>query len=109
MLDIGLPGMDGNALARKLREDPRNRDAALIALTGYGQAQDILRSRESGFDHHFVKPADPKRLAAVMESLAANAHSARQSQVAWEEREAGQVRGAEPGTTAPASRTGSRA
>lgn len=66
VLDIGLPGMDGNVLARHLREDPRNRQAMLIALTGYGQAQDILRSHEAGFDHHFVKPADPQRLEAVL-------------------------------------------
>ncbi len=70
VLDIGLPEMDGNELARRLRADPRTRKATLIALTGYGQAQDILRSRESGFDHHFVKPADPTRLAVVIESLA---------------------------------------
>ncbi len=69
VLDIGLPGMDGNTLARHLREDPRNRDATLIALTGYGQAQDILQSKEAGFDQHFVKPADPTRLAAVIDSL----------------------------------------
>jgi len=61
--------MDGNTLARRLREDPRNRDATLIALTGYGQAQDILQSKEAGFDQHFVKPADPSRLAAVIDSL----------------------------------------
>ena len=69
VLDIGLPGMDGNELARRLRQDPRNRRATLIALTGYGQAQDIRRSHEAGFDHHFVKPADPMRLAAVLETL----------------------------------------
>lgn len=70
VLDIGLPGMDGNTLARHLRADPRNRLAMLIALTGYGQAQDILRSHQAGFDHHFVKPADPQRLVAVLGSLA---------------------------------------
>lgn len=69
VLDIGLPEMDGNELARRLRADPRTRKATLIALTGYGQAQDILQSRQSGFDHHFVKPADPTRLAVVIESL----------------------------------------
>lgn len=73
VLDIGLPEMDGNELARRLRADPRTRKATLIALTGYGQAQDILRSRQSGFDHHFVKPADPTRLAVVIESLAQQA------------------------------------
>jgi PAS domain S-box-containing protein len=69
VLDIGLPGMDGNTLARHLRQDPRNRQAMLIALTGYGQAQDILRSHQAGFDHHFVKPADPQRLEAVLGSV----------------------------------------
>lgn len=67
ILDIGLPGMDGNELARRLRQEPGNRDALLIALTGYGQSNDILRSRDAGFDHHFVKPADPQRLEAVLE------------------------------------------
>lgn len=73
VLDIGLPEMDGYELARRLRADPRTRKATLIALTGYGQAQDILQSRQSGFDHHFVKPADPTRLAVVIESAAAQA------------------------------------
>ena len=71
VLDIGLPEMDGNELARRLRADPRTRKATLIALTGYGQAQDILQSREAGFDQHFVKPADPTRLATVIGVLAA--------------------------------------
>lgn len=70
VLDIGLPEMDGNELARRLRADPRTRKATLIALTGYGHTQDILQSRQSGFDHHFVKPADPQRLALVIASLA---------------------------------------
>lgn len=73
VLDIGLPGMDGNELAKRLRADPRNRDATLIALTGYGQAQDIRQSHQAGFDQHFVKPADPERLAAVIEAKAMTA------------------------------------
>ena len=80
VLDIGLPEMDGNELARRLRADPRTRKATLIALTGYGQAQDILQSRQSGFDHHFVKPADPTRLAVVIESLAQQAQQAQKEQ-----------------------------
>jgi PAS domain S-box-containing protein len=66
ILDIGLPDMDGHALARRLRASPEGRDALLIALTGYGQAQDRALSKEAGFDHHFVKPADSAALAAVL-------------------------------------------
>lgn len=71
LLDIGLPGMSGLELARRLRLDPRNRQATLIALTGYGQSSDILNSRQAGFDHHFVKPTDPLRLLAVLDCLRA--------------------------------------
>jgi signal transduction histidine kinase len=70
VLDIGLPGMDGYELARRLRASPRNRKATLIALTGYGQATDIARSREAGFDFHFVKPMDPHRLSVLVAQLA---------------------------------------
>ncbi|SAL55168.1 response regulator receiver protein [Caballeronia choica] len=56
ILDIGLPGMDGFALARELRKLPSTRDALLIALTGYGGDEDRLRARAAGFDHHLVKP-----------------------------------------------------
>lgn len=76
LLDIGLPGMSGLELARRLRQDPRNRHATLIALTGYGQSSDILSSREAGFDHHFVKPTDPVRLLAVLDCLRSSAGAA---------------------------------
>jgi two-component system CheB/CheR fusion protein len=56
LLDIGLPGMDGYQVARRLRELPQTRESLLIALTGYGQAEDRRRSTEAGFDGHFVKP-----------------------------------------------------
>ena len=56
ILDIGLPGMDGFALARELRKLPSTRDVLLIALTGYGGDEDRLRARAAGFDHHLVKP-----------------------------------------------------
>ena len=62
--------MDGYELARRLRASPRNRKATLIALTGYGQAADIARSREAGFDFHFVKPMDPHRLSILVAQLA---------------------------------------
>lgn len=65
-LDIGLPGMDGYEIARRLREFPETSGARLIALTGYGQSADLARSRVSGFDEHFVKPVDPLTLARAV-------------------------------------------
>lgn len=58
ILDIGLPDIDGHELARRLREQQVTASALLIALTGYGQDEDLTRSAEAGFDHHLVKPVD---------------------------------------------------
>ena len=58
LLDIGLPDIDGYELARRLRAQPENTHATLVALTGYGQRQDREDAREAGFDHYLVKPAD---------------------------------------------------
>jgi signal transduction histidine kinase/ActR/RegA family two-component response regulator len=55
-LDIGLPDMDGYELARRLRALPETSRSVLVAVTGYGQPQDIAHAREAGFDHHLVKP-----------------------------------------------------
>jgi signal transduction histidine kinase len=68
LLDIGLPGMDGYAVARALRRLPGLEQIRLIALTGYGQEADRLLSRDAGFDHHLVKPvelAELRRLVAT--------------------------------------------
>jgi CheY-like chemotaxis protein len=65
-LDIGLPGMDGYEIARRLRTFPETAGARLIALTGYGQAGDRERSREAGFDTHVVKPVDPMALPPLV-------------------------------------------
>jgi PAS domain S-box-containing protein len=70
ILDIGLPGMDGHALARRIRELPRTGGATFIALTGYGQEQDRQASAAAGFHHHFVKPVD---IGALAEALARRA------------------------------------
>jgi CheY-like chemotaxis protein len=69
LLDIGLPDMDGYELARRLRASPATRDAVLIALTGYGQAQDRERSVLAGFDHHLVKPVEIDRLTALLAQI----------------------------------------
>ena len=66
LLDIGLPGIDGNELASRLRALPQTHGATLVAITGYGQRFDRLRSMQAGFDHYLVKPADPAALAALL-------------------------------------------
>ena len=58
LLDIGLPGMDGYEVARRLRQEHADRPMRLVALTGYGQESDRQQAREAGFDHHLVKPVD---------------------------------------------------
>lgn len=68
ILDIGLPGMNGLDVARQLRIEFPRRELLLIALTGYGRAQDCRRSRQVGFDHHLVKPLDFGRLQSVLAS-----------------------------------------
>jgi DNA-binding response OmpR family regulator len=69
LLDIGLPGFDGFEVARRLREQPESREVVLIAITGYGQETDQLRSRESGFDHHLVKPTDFGKLLDILANV----------------------------------------
>jgi CheY-like chemotaxis protein len=66
ILDIGLPGMDGYELARRLRHMPAQRHALYIALTGYGQEEDKMLSKAAGFDHHFVKPINLRQLATLL-------------------------------------------
>jgi len=69
LLDIGLPDIDGNELARQLRQMPAMASATLIAITGYGQDADRARTKAAGFDHHFVKPVDMDGLLAVLSAV----------------------------------------
>jgi PAS domain S-box-containing protein len=69
LLDVGLPLRNGYEAAKLIRSEPWGRKMVLIALTGWGQAEDRKRSREAGFDHHLVKPVDPKALMALVSEL----------------------------------------
>ena len=64
-LDIGLPGMTGYEVVRKLRQEGFEQ-AKFVAVSGYGQPDDHRRSREAGFDHHLVKPVDPASLLSAL-------------------------------------------
>ena len=66
LLDIGLPGMDGYEVGRRLRQEPRLAGKILVALPGYGREEDLRRSRETGFDDHLVKPVDMDLLRRVV-------------------------------------------
>ncbi len=69
LVDIGMPGMDGYEVARRMRRAPELRHTALVAITGYGQQEDIQRSREAGFDYHLVKPVDTNELMQVLKKI----------------------------------------
>jgi CheY-like chemotaxis protein len=70
VVDIGLPGLDGYEVARRVRdaeaEDDDGGRILLIALSGYGRSEDRERSAEAGFDHHLVKPVDPDELCGLL-------------------------------------------
>ena len=69
ILDVGLPGIDGLEVARRIRANPRRRGVRLIALTGYGQTSDREATRAAGFDYHLVKPVQPGDLLALLAQL----------------------------------------
>ncbi|HZZ93911.1 MAG TPA: response regulator [Usitatibacter sp.] len=66
ILDIGMPGVSGYDVARALRQ--AGSVTLLVAVTGWGSAQDVQRASGAGFDHHFTKPADPKLLISLIEA-----------------------------------------
>ena len=71
ILDIGLPDIDGNELARRLRAQPENQAAVLIAVTGYGQESDRVNALSAGFDNHLVKPVDVPKLLSILSAIKA--------------------------------------
>jgi CheY-like chemotaxis protein len=69
VLDIGLPGMDGFEVARRLRREPMLSETLLIAVTGYGQEGDRRQAMEAGFDHHLVKPVGLEELKKLLAGI----------------------------------------
>ena len=70
VLDIGMRGMSGYTLAERIRAEPWGRDVTLVAVTGWGSAQDVARARAAGFDYHFTKPVELDRVLAVLRKIA---------------------------------------
>lgn len=66
LLDIGMPGMDGHEVARRLRQRPDFAHTLLVAITGWGQEADRQRSSQAGFQRHLVKPVDPAEIRALL-------------------------------------------
>ena len=69
LLDIGLPGMNGYDVARRIRERAGNSSIVLIAVTGWGQDEHRRRSKDAGFDHHLVKPVAPRVIIDLLATL----------------------------------------
>jgi CheY-like chemotaxis protein len=69
LLDIGLPKINGHEACRRIREQPWGRAMVLIAVTGWGQEEDLRRSHEAGFDRHLVKPVDTGALMKMLAEL----------------------------------------
>ena len=67
-LDIGMPRLSGYEVAEAVRAEPWGRDMKLIAVTGWGQADDKQRARSAGFDQHLVKPIDPSDVDRLLEA-----------------------------------------
>jgi CheY-like chemotaxis protein len=69
LLDIGMPGLDGYEVCRRIRAEPWGQAMMIVALTGWGQQEDKKKSQASGFDHHLVKPFQPGELEQVLNDL----------------------------------------
>ena len=70
VMDIGLPGLSGYDVVRRMRGELGMRDAYIVALSGYGSEEDRRKSIEAGFDAHFVKPLDPSALPRILAAAA---------------------------------------
>jgi DNA-binding response OmpR family regulator len=73
LLDLGLPGIDGYEVARRLREQPSGEQVVLVALTGWGGRDVRTRAAEAGFDYHLVKPVNWEELERIVDAAARDA------------------------------------
>jgi DNA-binding response OmpR family regulator len=69
LLDIGLPKLNGYEVCRRIRQQPWGKELVLIALSGWGQEEDLHKSRDAGFDNHMVKPVNYDVLTKLIDSL----------------------------------------
>jgi len=69
LLDLGMPGLNGFDVARRIRKAPWGKSMVLIALTGWGQEEDRRRTAEAGFDHHLTKPIPPDTIEELIRGL----------------------------------------
>ena len=70
LVDIGMPGMDGYEVCRRIRAAPGHVQTLVVALTGWGQDEDRERSKRAGFDHHLVKPLNVQELRSLLDHRA---------------------------------------
>jgi CheY-like chemotaxis protein len=71
LLDIGMPRLNGYEACREIRSRAGGTAMKIIAITGWGQQEDRLKSKDAGFDHHLVKPVDPQTLTSLLQDLTA--------------------------------------
>ena len=69
LMDIGLPGLNGYEVARRVRQYPRLKEVRLVAMTGYGQESDVQLAKEAGFDEHLLKPVDFLKVKELLTTL----------------------------------------
>ena len=69
LLDIGLPGLDGFEVARRIRQESTLKNIVLVAMTGYARDTERQRSQEAGFDHHLVKPVDFDEVQKILATV----------------------------------------
>jgi two-component system CheB/CheR fusion protein len=80
LLDIGLPGMNGYDVARQLRREQGEKKPLIVALTGYGQDEDMRQSQKAGFDYHMTKPVEPYKLQTLLASVHHSCRNSKSSQ-----------------------------